>query len=140
VGKQDWTYSSGRWKATWLSGESVCMAPDDDVNTPPAPHPPAVDNGAVVVGRECGTRPREAWTPYRENTYQFHGIRMRTGHMCLDLPWGELRSGATIQVWKCSDYYNPNQVRWGQGELTQDLGVGKVVQSQARRCVRVPSP
>jgi hypothetical protein len=116
------------------------MAPDDDVNTPPAPHPPAVDNGAVVVGRECGTRPREAWTPYRENTYQFHGIRMRTGHMCLDLPWGELRSGATIQVWKCSDYYNPNQVRWGQGELTQDLGVGKVVQSQARRCVRVPSP
>ncbi|CAK9780432.1 hypothetical protein CC85DRAFT_300412 [Cutaneotrichosporon oleaginosum] len=115
VGAQDWTYASGRWSASWLSGEQVCMAPDNDVNTPPAPHPPSITNGAVIIGRECGSRPREAWTRYRPNTYQFHGIRMLTGHMCLDLPRGELRSGATIQVWKCSDFYNPNQI-WVQGD------------------------
>lgn len=90
----------------------MCAAPDDDINTPPAPHPPAVNNGAIVVGRTCGSRPREAWTPYRPNTYQFHGIRMLTGHMCLDLRDGILQNGNLVQVWKCSDYYNPNQVSY----------------------------
>lgn len=111
VGSQDWSYVNGHWQTTWLNGESICAAPDNDINTPPLPAPPNVVNGALVIGRYCGSRPRESWTKGpRDNTWVFHGIRMQFGYMCLDNTGGLVQSGNLVQVWKCSDYYNPNQV------------------------------